>query len=41
LDYIEYLELTPKSGANQKDADDLADELNRNWWQENRDCFIQ
>ena len=41
LDYIEYLELTSKSGATQKDADDLADELNRNWWQENRDRFIQ
>ncbi len=41
LDYIEYLELTSKSGAMQKDADDLAEELNRNWWQENRDRFIQ
>ena len=36
LDYLEYLEITSKSKATQKDADELADELNENWWAKNR-----
>jgi len=41
MDYLEYLELTSKSKASQKDADKLADELNENWWAKNRNKFIK
>jgi hypothetical protein len=36
MDYLDYLEITPKSKATQEDADRLADELNENWWKKNR-----
>lgn len=41
MDYIEYLEITSNSKANQEDADRLADELNENWWLNNRNKFIK
>ena len=41
IDYLEYLELTSKSNSTQDDADKLADELNDNWWKNNRDKFIK
>ena len=41
LDYLQYLEITSKSKANQSDADNLADELNKNWWSKNRKRFIE
>jgi len=41
MDYLEYLELTSKSKATQDDADKLADELNENWWKNNRNKFIK
>lgn len=41
MDYLEYLEVTSKSKANQEDADKLADELNENWWAKNRNRFIK
>jgi len=36
IDYTRYKELTSKSKATQKDADDLADKINKDWWTENR-----
>ncbi len=41
MDYLEYLELTSKSKANQSDADKLAEELNQSWWKTNKDKFLQ
>jgi len=41
MDYLNYLEITSKSKATQEDADKLADELNENWWSENRKRFIK
>ena len=41
MEYLDYLELTSKSKATQDDADKLADELNENWWKENRRRFIK
>jgi predicted trehalose synthase len=41
IDYIDYLEITSKSKATQEDADKLADELNDNWWKNNRSKFIK
>ena len=41
MDYLEYLEITSMSKTNQEDADKLADELNENWWANNRNKFIK
>ena len=41
IDHLEYLEITSKSQATQEDADQLADELNENWWKKNRQKFIK
>jgi len=41
MDYLEYLEISSKSKATQADADKLADELNENWWANNRKKFIK
>jgi hypothetical protein len=41
IDYARYKELTSKSTATQQDVDELADEINRNWWNENKDRFIK
>ena len=41
MDYLDYLEITSKSKAKQEDADQLADELNENWWVKNRSKFIK
>ena len=41
MDYLDYLELTSKSRATQADADNLADDLNTNWWKKNRKRFIK
>lgn len=41
MDYLDYLEITSKSQATQEDADNLADELNENWWVKNRNKFIK
>jgi len=40
IDYTRYKELTSKSKATQKGIDDPADEINKNWWAENRQRFI-
>lgn len=41
MDYLEYLEITSTSKATQEDADKLADELNENWWANNRNKLIK
>ena len=41
IDYIRYQELTSKSTANQKDVDLLAEEINREWWEKNKDTFLK
>ena len=41
MDYLDYLEITSKSKATQEDADQLADDLNENWWAKNRSKFIR
>ena len=41
IDQLEYLEITSKSVAKQEDADQLADELNENWWKKNRKKFMK
>lgn len=41
IDYIRYQEITSKSKAKQKDIDELADEINRDWWKKNKDTFLK
>lgn len=41
IDYVRYLEATANSKAKQSDVDRLADEVNANWWAENRKRFIK
>lgn len=41
IDYIRYQELTSKSTTNQKDVDLLAEEINREWWEKNKDTFLK
>jgi hypothetical protein len=41
IDYARYKELTSKSKATQKEIDKLADQINKDWWTENRKRFIK
>lgn len=41
IDYIRYLEVTSDSGAKQNDVDDLSNEINRDWWENNKDTFLE
>lgn len=41
IDYARYKELTSKSKATQKEIDELATEVNKNWWSKNRSRFIK
>jgi len=41
IDYIRYQVATAKSKAKQEDVDQLADEINRNWWEKNKDNFLK
>lgn len=40
LDYLRYQELTSSSNAKQSDVDALAKEVNKNWWEKNKQRFI-
>lgn len=41
IDYIRYQEVTSKSKATQEDVDKLADEVNSEWWNKNKDTFLR
>jgi len=41
IDYAKYLEATSKSKAKQSDIDQLADEVNTEWWEKNKSRFIK
>ena len=41
IDYAKYLEATSKSKAKQPDVDKLADEINANWWNKNKQRFLK
>lgn len=40
MDYLRYLEVTADSKAKQLDIDALAKEVNKNWWNNNKQRFI-
>jgi hypothetical protein len=41
IDYIRYQEVTSKSKATQLAIDKLADDVNRDWWEKNKDTFLK
>lgn len=41
VDYIEYLELSSNKYTTQEQADQLAEELNENWWNKNKNKFLK
>ena len=41
IDYIRYQEVTSKSKATQEDVDNLTDEINKDWWDKNKDTFLK
>jgi len=41
IDYARYKELTSKSKVPQKDIDELAEKINKDWWTENRKRYIK
>lgn len=41
IDYIRYQEITSKSQAKQEDVDELASEINKNWWEQNKNTFLK
>jgi len=40
VDYLKYQELTADSKAKQSDIDALAREVNKGWWEKNKQRFI-
>ncbi len=40
LDYLRYKEIVAKSTATQEDADKLAREVNKSWWDKNKNRFL-
>ena len=40
VDFLRYQELTANSEAKQSDIDALAKEVNKNWWNKNKQRFI-
>ena len=41
IDYAKYLEATSRSQVSQSDVDNLADEINTNWWNKNKHRFLK
>ena len=41
IDYAKYLEATSKSKAKQSDVDELAEEVNANWWSKNKHRILK
>lgn len=40
LSYLRFKEIAQKSQATQEDADRLAKEANRSWWERNKDKYL-
>ena len=39
--YLVYQEATSKSEARQEDVGQLSSEINKNWWEKNKDRFLK
>ena len=40
LNYLRYKEIVAKSKATQEDVDNLAREVNKSWWEKNKQRFL-
>jgi hypothetical protein len=40
LNFFEYVHLVSNSKAKQDDIDELAKEVNKDWWEENKERFL-
>ena len=40
LDYLKFSEITEKSNVNQKSLDELSSKVNKDWWNANKDRFL-
>lgn len=41
VDYVRYKEITSKFQVEQSEVDKLADEINKNWWSDNKAKFFK
>ena len=41
INFLTYREATAESKATQKEVQKLAKEVNKNWWEENKDRFLK
>lgn len=41
INYLIYQEATSQSEAKQEDVDQLSSEVNKNWWEKNKDRFLK
>jgi hypothetical protein len=41
IDFLQYREIVAKSTATQTQVDELATELNKGWWEKNKDKFLK
>jgi maltodextrin utilization protein YvdJ len=41
LDYARFKEITSKFSVKQKDVDKLASNINKDWWQKNREMILK
>ena len=41
LSYLRYQELTAKFDVKQSEVDKLANDVNKGWWQRNKDKFVK
>ena len=41
IDYIRFMEIVSKSEATQEDIDELAEDINKSWWEKNKSRFIR
>ncbi len=39
IDYLKFKELTSKSSGSQSEAEDLANDINKSWWDKNKTKF--
>lgn len=41
VDFLTYNELTSSSSASQKQVDQLSSQVNKNWWESNKERFLK
>ncbi|SFF43536.1 hypothetical protein [Thermoflexibacter ruber] len=40
IDFLKFRELVSKSKATQEQVDELASQINKNWWEKNKDKLL-